>query len=48
MLIRSDMSRMSVLSGRRASVESFPVWWNFPHLRVLCSAGYDVVLDACL
>ena len=30
MLIRSDMSGMSVLSGRRASVESFPMWWAFP------------------
>ena len=30
MLIRSDMSGMSGLSGRRASVESFPVWWAFP------------------
>ena len=30
MLIRSDMSGMSVLSGLRASVESFPVWWAFP------------------
>ena len=24
------MSGMSVLSGRRASVETFPVWWAFP------------------
>ena len=30
MLIRSDMSGMRVLSGLRASVESFPVWWAFP------------------
>ncbi len=30
MLIRSDMSGMSVLSGRRASVETFPMWWAFP------------------
>jgi hypothetical protein len=30
MLIRSDMSGMSVLSGLRASVETFPVWWAFP------------------
>ena len=30
MLIRSDMSGMSVLSGLRASVESFPLWWAFP------------------
>src|SRR5215813_1641925 len=30
MLFRSDMSGMSVLSGLRASVESFPMWWAFP------------------
>ena len=30
MLIRSDMSGMSFLSGLRASVETFPVWWAFP------------------
>ena len=30
MLIRSDMSGMSVLSGLRASVETFPMWWAFP------------------
>ena len=30
MLIRSDMSGMRVLSGLRASVESFPVWWAPP------------------
>jgi hypothetical protein len=29
-LIRSDMSGMSVLSGLRASVETFPVSWAFP------------------
>ena len=26
------MSGMSVLSGLRASVETFPVWWAFPTL----------------
>ena len=30
MLLRSDMSGMSVLSGLRASVETFPMWWAFP------------------
>ena len=30
MLIRSDMSGMSVLAGLRAAVETFPVWWAFP------------------
>ena len=30
MLIRSDMSGMRVLSGVRASVESFPLSWAFP------------------
>ena len=30
MLIRSDMSGMSGLSGLRASVETFPMWWAFP------------------
>jgi len=30
MLLRPDMSGMSVLSGLRASVETFPVWWAFP------------------
>src|SRR5215468_9260771 len=30
MLIRSDMSGMRVLSGLRASVETFPMWWAFP------------------
>jgi hypothetical protein len=30
MLIRSDLSGMSVLSGLRASVASFPMWWAFP------------------
>jgi len=30
MLIRSDMSGMSVLSGRRAAVETCPMWWAFP------------------
>ena len=40
MLIRSDMSGMSVLSGLRASVESFPVWWAFP------TAEYDARYDS--
>src|SRR5262249_21976018 len=30
MLIRSDRSGMRVLSGLRASVESFPRWWACP------------------
>ena len=30
MLIRSDMSGLRVLSGLRASVETFPVSWAFP------------------
>ena len=30
MLIRSEMSGMSVLSGLRASVETFPLQWAFP------------------
>ena len=30
MLLRSDMSGMRVLSGLRASVETFPLWWAFP------------------
>jgi hypothetical protein len=30
MLIRSDMSGMSCLSGLRASVETFPLSWAFP------------------
>ena len=40
MLFRSDMSGMSVLSGLRASVESFPVWWAFP------TAEYDARYDS--
>jgi hypothetical protein len=39
MLIRSDMSGMRVLSGLRASVETFPVWWAFPTSEY--SARYD-------
>jgi hypothetical protein len=30
MLFRSDVSGMSVLSGRRAAVESCPLSWAFP------------------
>ena len=30
MRIRSDMSGMRVLSGLRAPVETFPMWWAFP------------------
>ena len=33
------MSGRSVLSGRRASVESFPMWWAFPTAEY--SARYD-------
>src|SRR5262249_47904723 len=40
MLFRSDMSGMSVLSGRRASVESFPMWWAFP------TSEYDARYDS--
>ena len=40
MLIRSDMSGMSVLSGLRASVETFPLWWAFP------TAEYDARYDS--
>jgi hypothetical protein len=39
MLLRSDMSRMRGLSGRRASVESFPMEWAFP--TAAYSARYD-------
>ena len=39
MLLRSDLSGMSGLSGLRASVESFPVWWAFPTSEY--SARYD-------
>ena len=39
MLIRSDMSGMRCLSGLRASVETFPVWWAFPTAEY--SARYD-------
>jgi hypothetical protein len=38
-LIRSDMSGMRVLSGLRASVETFPMWWAFPTAE--SSARYD-------
>jgi hypothetical protein len=40
MLIRSDMSGLRVLSGLRASVETFPVSWAFP------TAEYDARYDA--
>jgi len=40
MLIRSDMSGMRVLSGLRASVETFPVSWAFP------TSEYDARYDA--
>ena len=40
MLIRSDMSGMSVLSGLRASVETFPMWWAFP------TSEYDARYDS--
>ena len=40
MLIRSDMSGMSVLAGLRASVETFPVSWAFP------TAEYDARYDS--
>jgi hypothetical protein len=40
MLLRSDMSGMRVLSGRRASVESFPMWWAFP------TSEYDARYDS--
>jgi hypothetical protein len=39
MLLRSDISGMSFLSGLRASVETFPVWWAFPTAEY--SARYD-------
>ena len=38
-LLRSDMSGMRVLSGLRASVESFPMSWVFP--TAAYSARYD-------
>ena len=40
MLIRSDMSRLRVLCGLRASVETFPVSWAFP------TAEYDARYNA--
>ena len=40
MLIRSDMSGMSGLSGLRASVETFPLWWAFP------TSEYDARYDS--
>jgi len=40
MLIRSDMSGMRVLAGRRASVETFPLSWAFP------TAEYDARYDS--
>ena len=40
MLIRSDMSGMSGLSGLRASVETFPMWWAFP------TSEYDARYDS--
>ena len=39
MLLRSDMSGLRVLSGLRASVETFPVSWAFPTSAY--SARYD-------
>jgi hypothetical protein len=40
MLFRSDVSGMSCLSGLRASVESFPMWWAFP------TSEYDARYDS--
>jgi len=40
MLLRSDLSGMRVLSGRRAAVETFPMWWAFP------TSAYDARSDS--
>jgi hypothetical protein len=40
MLLRSDMSGMSCLCRRRASVETFPLWWAFP------TSAYDARYDS--
>ena len=40
MLIRSDLSGLRVLSGLRASVETFPMSWAFP------TAEYDARYDS--